>query len=208
MTTGRLRIGIDLDNTLVCYERLFAELAREHGLPATAANRIELRDRLRLAGQEDLWTEMQGEAYGPRMRDAEPFAGALDFVERCAADGAEIFIVSHRTPYPYRGARHDLHAAARDWLARHGFVGTTRIAIDNVFLEVDRPQKLGRIVALRLTHFIDDLPEVLADEQFPRATTQILFDPGGAWSGTLSCARASSWDDVGALIFDAGDRGC
>ena len=41
MTTGRLRIGIDLDNTLVCYERLFAELAREHGLPATAANRSD-----------------------------------------------------------------------------------------------------------------------------------------------------------------------
>jgi hypothetical protein len=204
---GGLRIGIDLDNTLACYESLFADLARERGLLSARAapSRVELRNRLRREGQEEAWTEMQGEAYGPRMRDAEPFAGAVEFVARCIEGGAKVFIVSHRSRHPYRGKRHDLHAAANDWLARHRFVGRGGVGLTrrNVFLEPEWQRKLARISTLGCTHFIDDLREILEHERFPQSVVPILFDPTGASKRQARIARADSWSDVATLIFGA-----
>lgn len=206
----RLRIGIDLDNTLACYERLFADLARERGLLSARAtpSRVELRNRLRREGHEEIWTQMQGEAYGPRMRDAEPFAGALDFVARCREAGGQVFIVSHRTRRPYRGKRHDLHAAATDWLERHDFIGRRGSGLRraNVFLEPTWQRKLGRIAALRCTHFIDDLREILEHERFPAAAVPILFDPAGAAKRDVKVTRARSWSDIAALILESPGR--
>jgi hypothetical protein len=201
-----LRIGIDLDNTLACYDRVFVALARERGLLApggTPPSRIELRQRLRREGREDLWTEMQGVAYGPRMAEVEPFAGVVDFVARCADLGAQVFIISHRTRYPYRGEPHDLHAAARAWLERQGFIGhnDSAIAAADVFLELDRRRKLQRIATLRCTSFVDDLPEIFEDEDFPRSARPILFDPDGGWKGRVAIARATSWNEIAALIL-------
>jgi FMN phosphatase YigB (HAD superfamily) len=80
-------IGIDLDNTLVSYDKLFHQLALEQGLIARdlAVNKTEVRDFLRRAGKEPAWTALQGLAYGTRIREAEVFAGALDFARRASA---------------------------------------------------------------------------------------------------------------------------
>ncbi|NBT14701.1 MAG: haloacid dehalogenase-like hydrolase, partial [Planctomycetia bacterium] len=116
-------IGVDFDNTIVCYDEVFQRVALEQGLvpPHAATSKTAIRDHLRSMGQEDGWTELQGTVYGPRMIDAAPFPGVLEFFAACRTAGQAVAIVSHRTRFPYLGERHDLHAAARDWLARHGF---------------------------------------------------------------------------------------
>src|SRR5881392_3621645 len=70
-------VGLDFDNTIVCYDRLFHRLATERGLlpHGVAENKGAVRDYLRSIGREDDWTEMQGVGYGPRISDAEPFPG-------------------------------------------------------------------------------------------------------------------------------------
>jgi len=199
-----IRIGIDLDNTLVCYERLFLALAQERGLvpPDVTLSRIEVRNRLRAEDREHLWTELQGEAYGPRMQDAVPFDGALEFLARCKDAGATVFIVSQRTRHPYRGARHDLHDAALQWLEGRGFVGRdgTGLPRANVLFKRTPGDKLTAIAALDCNHFVDDLPELLGDDRFPASTVPILFDPTGAWPASR-VTRAASWNEVAALIF-------
>ena len=57
-----MRIGIDFDNTIVCYDRLFHRVALEARLDS---RRLAVNPRLRCAttcarGREDAWTEMQG----------------------------------------------------------------------------------------------------------------------------------------------------
>ena len=51
-------IGVDFDNTIVCYDDLFHRIAVEQGLvPARLEPRKnEVRDFLRNAGQEAAWT--------------------------------------------------------------------------------------------------------------------------------------------------------
>ena len=49
------RIGIDFDNTIVCYDDVFHEVAREQGLIPNdlPANKGAVRDHLRAIGRED-----------------------------------------------------------------------------------------------------------------------------------------------------------
>src|SRR5689334_1104441 len=118
-------IGLDFDNTIVRYDRLFHRLAVERSLlpvelPAT---KQAVRDHLRSIGREDDWTELQGIAYGPRIVDAEPWPGVLPFLWRCHQAGWRVVVVSHKTRHPYRGEKHDLHAAAHAFLKAHDFYG-------------------------------------------------------------------------------------
>jgi len=197
-------IGIDFDNTIVCYDDVFARVAVELGLVPSevAMSKTAIRDHLRAAGQEDRWTELQGTIYGPRMPDAVPFPGVREFFEACRAAGVPVAIVSHRTRFPYLGERHDLHAAARDWLARHGFHDPAGIGlpVDRVFFEETKEAKLARIAEVGCTHFIDDLPELLAHPIFPRDVRRILFDPHCEHEAVPGIEAAPSWPHLSSLL--------
>ena len=201
-------VGLDFDNTIVCYDRLFHRLAVERrlvpaGLPATKRS---VRDHLRAAGREDDWTELQGVAYGPRIADAEPFPGVRGFLRRCRDAGVGVAVVSHKTRHPYRGVRHDLHAAAHAFLLAHGFYETsdTGLSPDRVFLELTLAAKLTRVGALGCDAFVDDLPELLAEPAFPFDVRKVLFDPADAHRDGGGYSRATSWQQVGELLLAGG----
>jgi hypothetical protein len=193
-----LRIGIDFDNTIVCYDSIFHRVALERGLipPSVPVNKSEVRNYLRAAGREPAWTEMQGVVYGSRMIEAEAFPGALDFFSRGRASGFELFIISHKTRRPFLGEPFDLHQSAVDWLESKGFFRPP-IAIprDRVFFELSREEKLNRIQSCGCQLFLDDLPEFLLEPGFPRSVRRVLFDPGNLYpnDGENRFARVTSW---------------
>src|SRR5262245_19310460 len=115
-------VGLDFDNTIVCYDGLFHRLAFEQGLiPAEVpATKGHVRDYLRRIDREDDWTSLQGVGYGPRIVDAAPFSGVKDFLGRCKSAGIRCVIISHKTKHPYLGPPYDLHAAAHNFLTAHG----------------------------------------------------------------------------------------
>jgi len=192
-----MRIGVDLDNTIVCYDGVFMLLAAEAGLPESVSQsgKLHIRDFLRRQDREDEWTVMQGRAYGDRMADAIPFPGALDVLGEAKAGGHELFIVSHRTKRPYLGESTDLHATARDWLNKRG-VG--RLA--DVFLEETAAAKAQRIHALACDVFIDDLPEFLQRPDFPANARKFHFCPGGP--GEMGeFETVGSWSAVGERLL-------
>ena len=198
-------IGVDFDNTIVCYDDLFHRLAVEHGLiPASLpASKGAVRDHLRAVGREDIWTELQGEVYGPRMPEAQPFPGVLRFFTSCQRAGVRVLIISHRTRFPYLGDKHDLHQAARDWLVLRGFHDPADIGMahGDVHLELTLAEKLARIAAAGCSHFIDDLPEVLGEARFPCGVERILFDPNEIHADRTGVRRLSSWSAIEQDIF-------
>ncbi len=195
------RIGVDLDNTLVCYDELFHALARELQLiPAELpATKLAVRDHLRRAGAEAQWTALQGTAYGAQMRRATAFPGALAVLRAAQRQGIHVVIVSHRTIQPYAGEPYDLHRAAREWLRLAGFHDPDGAGIDpsDVFLEESQESKCRRIAALACEVFIDDLPEVFAHAAFPHEARRILFDPRRQHADHALLKRASHWHEVG-----------
>ena len=199
-----MRIGVDFDNTIVCYDGLFYRLvARRHLLPPELPpTKGRIRDFLRRAGQEAMWTELQGEAYGPRILEATAFPGVLQFFRHCRDRGWQTIVVSHKTRHPIRGDGHDLHLAAHRWLTVNGFYDATQGALtpEQVYFELTKQAKLDRIAALRCDTFIDDLPEFLAEPGFPGGVRRILFDPSGDVEGDTLPTRAGSWADIEALL--------
>jgi hypothetical protein len=200
-------VGVDFDNTVVCYDKLFYQLALERQLiPAELPQRKSaVRDYLRRTGAEELWIELQGVGYGARILEAEPFAGASEFFCSLREHGLGACIVSHKTRHPIHGARFDLHRAAHEWLGRNGFysTGVTGLGPNSVFLEHSRSSKLERIRRLDCRYFVDDLPEFLAEARFPAATQRVLFDPSGQHGATPGLLRVTSWSELGSLLLDA-----
>jgi hypothetical protein len=198
-------IGVDFDNTIVCYDELFHRVAVEQGLipssvPATkGAVRHYLEDR----GEGDVWTELQGYVYGVRMAEAPAFPGVLKFFRRGARSGLSLTIISHKTRYPARGPSYDLHQAAWGWLEMHGFLDTGGIGlpVDRVYFELSQREKLVRIARERCAWFIDDLPELLTRPDFPTGVRRrILFDPHGHHAGAEGLCHTTSWADIERLI--------
>lgn len=198
-------VGLDFDNTIVCYDRLFHRLAVERGLISQTVPQTKgaVRDYLRAIDKEPAWTEMQGEGYGPRISDAEPFPGVKGFLAACRDAGARVVVVSHKTKHPYLGAKHDLHAAAHTFLTAHGFYHTaeTGLTPESVYLELTKQAKLDRIGALGCDVFVDDLPEFLGEPLFPAKPAKVLFDPADAIADRADYTRVKSWAEVAAVVL-------
>ena len=194
-----MRIGIDFDNTIACYDGVFHAATLERGLIPSNIGRDKnsVRDYLNGAGHADAFTELQGHVYGARMELVAPYPGFADFVTSARRAGHELFIVSHKTRLPILGAKHDLHAAARGFLTARGLIGEGTIDPANVFFELTKEAKVDRIAALRCDAFIDDLPEIFALAGFPKATRTILFDPADQF-GDGKFDRRVSWAEISA----------
>src|SRR5947209_15546726 len=126
-----MHLGVDFDNTIVCYDALFHKVARERNLipPEVPINKSEVRNHLRRVGNEDAWTEMQGYVYGARMSEAAPYPGVLELIRSCRESGTRVSIISHKTRHPFLGEKYDLHAAALNWLELQGFFDPARLGL-------------------------------------------------------------------------------
>jgi hypothetical protein len=78
-------IGLDFDNTIVCYDHIIHSAALERGLIPThiRVSKNSIRDYLRGQDKDDLWTELQGYVYGPGLKDALPYPGVKEFCHIC-----------------------------------------------------------------------------------------------------------------------------
>ncbi len=194
-----MTLGLDFDNTIVSYDEVFHRVAVEGGhVPgALPVSKEAVRDFLRTAGVEEVWTEMQGTVYGSRMGEARPFDGALETIASIKAQGHRVIIVSHKTRFPFLGERHDLHAAARRWLEAHGFFDPQGLGFrdGDVFFELTKEDKLAQIARESCTHFVDDLPEILTHPLFPPGVERLLFAPGTA-SGSGVLSSVSKWSEI------------
>ena len=198
-------VGIDFDNTIVCYDQLFHRVAVERGLiaPEVPVSKGKVRDHLRQSGREDVWTELQGYVYGARMPHAHPFPGVLQFFRRCKERGLTVCIISHKTRLPFQGPVYDLHQAAHAWLESQGFYDPSGIGLSphQVYFEMTKQAKLERIAKVGCSHFIDDLPEFLAEPGFPAEVERILFDPNADHAAAHHCYRVSSWTDIAETLM-------
>lgn len=190
-----MKIGIDFDNTIVCYDESFYELAQEsYTLPSSVRRTKEdVKDYLKANGQDELWTYLQGVAYGPKMEKAKTFPGFIEFLDWAKQMSHEIFIVSHRSRAPYSGDKFDLHKCALDWLSNQAWVGNQGVGFSNIYFKETRSDKISKIRELEVEVFIDDLLEVLMDPRFPVQTGKFLFSGQLPKGEKVSIKRIQDW---------------
>jgi hypothetical protein len=203
--TSRLRIGIDFDNTIISYDDVFRTAAKAKGLIAAdfTGSKQAVRDAIRLLPDGELaWQRLQGQVYGKGITGAKVIAGVAAFLCRAKAEGCAVVVVSHKTEYGHFDPdRVNLRSAALEWMTGQGlFDGDHGIARENIYFESTRTEKLDRIGTLSLSHFIDDLEEVLTDPSFPPDVARILFaeDPPAAPGPYVWCP---TWRDIERQVF-------
>ena len=87
-----MRIGIDIDNTIICYDRVFAAVAKSRGYSL----RTVVHQKLRLKngftnGTCATFTRLQGEVYGKFIDLANLFDGVLAFIEFAKKSDCHLF---------------------------------------------------------------------------------------------------------------------
>lgn len=201
-----MRIGIDFDNTIVSYDKLFYKVALEKSLIPIELpqNKVAIRNYLRKVKQENQWTLMQGEVYGPKLKEAIPYPGFIEFTTQAYALGHELYIVSHRTKFPFMGPAYDLHDSAKSWVMSTLVApdGSPYFQLKNIFYELTKEEKISQICQLNCDVFIDDLPEILCMDGFSKNAKRILFDPEHSHSdnNNLYC-RISSWAEISKSLL-------
>ena len=198
-----MRIGIDLDNTLICYDEAFLRVGKEEGLlPAAFEGNKAAVKRALLAKRPDgyLWESLQGLVYGRRIDAAMLFDGVTGFLEKCRDHTETIAIVSHKTELAHHDPHlTDLRKAALQWMEGKRFFETGGLGLDraNVYFEATRDDKVRRIGALRCDVFVDDLAEVLAHTDMPPACRKILF----GHDRQSKFEQYASWNEVCNALF-------
>lgn len=195
---NKIKIGIDFDNTIICYDTVFNKVGIEKELipQNLSCGKNNVRNYLRTHGKEEEWIKLQGYVYGERLFDASPFEGVKKFFSYCSKADIHFCIISHKTLHPYLGYPYDLHRSAYQWLEQENFDC-------DIFFELSKEEKINRISEQRCTHFIDDLPEFLTLPGFPDPIVKILFDPLEHYSedkidSSLKLVR--SWEEILILL--------
>lgn len=181
-----LIIGIDLDNTLICYDYVLLRLAKEKGCftekeSMDIISKTVIRDRVRQTKAGDIeWQKMQALIYTELMSEARLFPGVEVFFNLVRDNNIQIYLVSHKTEYARLDkSRTSLRETALDWMQGKGFFSFEgfKLSLKQVYFESTREDKINRMKKLGCTHFIDDLVELFQEESFPAHIKKILFDP-------------------------------
>jgi thiamine kinase-like enzyme len=204
-----MEIGIDLDNTIISYDKSFAIVGKVLGLIPVEwyGSKLEVRDYLRnsLDG-ETKWQRLQGKVYGRYLHLSELYAGVYRFLWRCKRKGFSIDIVSHKTEFGhYDEEKISLRKAAIDFLKNSGLYleNNKESIVRNIYFHNTKEEKVERINKENYFYFIDDLTEILKHSLLNNDTRKILFDPNLAYSKFPEerIEIATTWAEIEDFIF-------
>jgi hypothetical protein len=202
-----LRIGIDLDNTIACYDQAFFDVATLMGLitPDIKPSKLHVKAQVLSRPNGDLdWQRLQGQVYGKHMLRAKIYPGFLEFLCASKLRGYRVYIVSHKSEFGhFDDERISLRGQALRWLKLKKILDNSNLAIGegDIFFEGTRAEKVNRISELKCTHFIDDLVEVFEEPAFPQTAQKVLFWPGSATQVHPTVQALASWREISFQMF-------
>ena len=156
---------------------------------------------MRSEGHDKVFTLLQGEIYGKRIKEAEPADGLIGTLKKLKEMNKKMAIVSHKTRVPYEGPAYDLHKSAMEWLIDQRIAGDENALIptERIFFEPSIEKKVERIKTLKCTYFVDDLKSVL--NKIPENINKVLYDPSGKAANSEKVVQIMRTWKEGVEIF-------
>ena len=194
-----MRIGIDFDNTIVNYDKVFKEIALYRRLIKKdwEGTKQELRKKIIRDKNEEVWKKLQGLVYGKYIHLAKISEGFNNFFLKAKLLGAKVYIVSHKTIYGhYDKERVLLRKEALKWINKKKIFN-----FDKIYFENSIDNKIKRINSLKLDYFIDDLFLILNNKAFSKKIKKILFNKIKNKKLPENIKQLHQWFKVKDLIF-------
>ncbi len=188
------RIGIDLDNTIICYDMAFQLAAKKFKLvdDVTSLSKESIRNKIkRRENGEKQWQQIQGYVYGKGIKKAHLFPGVYRFLWRCYNRGVIIEIVSHKTEYGHFDTeKYSLRQAATQFLLENELLQNreqrnSKQLISKITFADTQQDKISYIADNNFDYFIDDLEEIVQSKHLTNVQS-ILFNGVNGYS----------WDEI------------
>ena len=143
-------IGLDFDNTLIDYDLLFYKTALELNIipENTIKTKLGVRDYLLSIGKEEIFTALQGEVYGNKIKSAQKSSGVIKALIHLKSSGYSFKIISHKTKFPLLGPKYDLHRSAINWLKNNNFINKNGldIKLEDIHFEPSIEEKIKKFI--------------------------------------------------------------
>lgn len=166
----RLKIGIDLDNTIINYQNSFKKFLKEKNINHKLINKKKIKFISNNSLKIKSWTQAQEEIYGKYIVFAKPFKFFKDFEKFAFKNNIRLFIVSHKTKYSQFSKKYNLHSQSNKWLENN----ISKDAYKIYYVKTIK-QKVKKIAKLNPDYFIDDLIEIFNHKNFPKRVKKIHF---------------------------------
>ena len=197
-----IKLGLDFDNTLIDYDEVFYEIAFDKNLipKNIGKTKVEVRKFLKDKGEEELFTLLQGEVYGSKINLAKQSTGMFETLKILKEQNIELFIVSHKTLYPYAGPKFDLHQSALKWLKLNNFFDTNQLNFkkENIYFELTIENKIKRIESIGIPHYVDDLTKIL--ELIKPTIKRLHYNPKADLSNINDIVTLRSWEEIHKVL--------
>ena len=197
------KIGIDLDNTIICYDTAFRLAAQKFGLIGndTTLSKESLCNQIRRKENgEKQWQKLQGYVYGKGIENAQIYPGVHRFLWRCHQLGINVEIVSHKTKYGHFDKSKTLLRECANTFLGNNFIGISFSVIHKITYTDNREDKLDYIRNNHFDLFIDDLVEV-AESISTTDCQSILFSPGEVIGRLQDVKIMKSWIEIESFLF-------
>ena len=201
---NKAKIGIDLDNTIISYDRAFQEGAILKGFvdKSCKLHKKALRDLIRRRPDgETEWQKLQGYVYGEGINEADLFPGVYRFLWRCKQRKIDVEIVSHKTKFGHFDKNKiSLRDSATNFLKNHGLLDNKNPLIKKVTYKGTRQEKIDYIKENNFELFIDDLEEIVFSEEL-KNQKGILFSRDNLTNTNSNVFISESWEDISQNIL-------
>lgn len=169
--------GIDFDNTIVNYNLVFKKVFKlEKNIKKKNLNTKEkIKNYLIKNNDYNCWRNIQSLVYSKYLFEASLNYEILKLLKYLDKKKIKFYIISHKTIYPYEGDKVNLHKLSHVWLRLNIFNPKNKFKKKyKAYFETTKQKKIKRIKSLEITHFIDDLDEIL--KKLPNSINSIKFD--------------------------------
>lgn len=189
-----MRIGFDLDNTIINYEKSYSHyFSKKKFVKKNDIKKILFKKKLVKS-----WQSLQEKVYSKGLNQASCYPGVINFLYFLEKNKINFYIVSHKTKKPYTGKKIDLRAYAKSWIKKN-IQTKVNIPDKNIFFEETKEDKIKRIKSLKLDYFIDDLDIIL--QKLPDNMFKLLFNPNVLEKTSKKKIIFSNWNDLYKIIF-------
>jgi hypothetical protein len=172
------KIGLDLDNTIISYDKLIFQIAKKKYLFSNKfknKNKDFFKKEIIKKKNEKEWTSFQSLIYGKYINRAKITKNFYDSIFHIK-NLYDFHIVSHKTKWSKEGKKINLIRSAKEFLRRNhiSFCKNSLIKKENIYFEDTIKKKIKRINKLGLNFYIDDLKKILT--KLPKKIHKIYFN--------------------------------
>jgi len=205
-----MKIGLDLDNTVIDYSAAFHAAAKYIGisLPEYINTKNKIKKHvLSLTSGEYVWQRIQGLAYGLFVNShARLYPGVVRFLWRCREQKHEVGIVSHKTLYGHQDSSCvPLREVATAFLNSQDIKIGLNEFLSKIIFHDTYEGKISFIKNNSFDWFIDDLSSVISDLKEQKKINKIFFteltkDDSQVVINDSKTRSLSNWQQIDAVI--------